>query len=90
MRLLERGVRAVVAKYGASGSEVTVPNLQVSLPAFNISPFDTTGAGDASTPASSQAGWPDWIGRLAAILGNACGALAAQRQGRCGGTHHAC
>ena len=81
MRLLERGVRAVVAKYGASGSEVTIPNLQVNLPAFNISPFDTTGAGDCFNAGfiSGRLAGLDW--ESAAVLGNACGALAAQRQG---------
>ncbi len=81
VRLLERGVRAVVAKYGASGSEVTVPNLQVNLPAFNISPFDTTGAGDCFNAGfiSGRLAGLDWD--AAAVLGNACGALAAQRQG---------
>ena len=81
MKLLEQGARAVVAKYGASGSEVTAPNLQVNLPAFNISPFDTTGAGDCFNAGfiSGRLAGLDW--EAAAVLGNACGALAAQRQG---------
>ncbi len=80
-QLLKQGVGAVVAKYGAGGSEVTVRNLRASLPAFNISPLDTTGAGDCF-----NAGFI--LGRLvgldweaAATLGNATGALATQWQG---------
>jgi ribokinase len=84
-KLLKQGVGAVVAKRGASGSEVTLPNLEVSLPAFNILPIDTTGAGD-----SFNAGFI--LGRLgglgweaAAALGSASGALVAQRRGSAAG-----
>ncbi len=72
---------AVVAKHEASGSEVTVSNLKFNLPSFNISPFDTTGAGDGFNASfiSGRLAGLDWD--AAAVLGNACGALAAQRQG---------
>jgi len=80
-QLLDWGVGAVVAKYGASGSEVTLRNRRATLPAFDVSPLDTTGAGD-----SFNAGFI--LGRLmgldweaAALLGNAVGALATQWQG---------
>jgi ribokinase len=81
LHLLERGVGAVVAKYGAKGSQVTLPGLQVGLPAFSISPVDTTGAGDcfdAGFILGRLAGL-DWD--AAAILGNALGALSTQRHG---------
>jgi ribokinase len=81
LHLLQRGVGAVVAKYGANGSEVTLPGLQVGLPAFSISPVDTTGAGDcfdAGFIFGRLAGL-DWD--AAAILGNALGALSTQRHG---------
>jgi ribokinase len=81
LHLLERGVGAVVAKYGANGSQVTLPGLQARLPAFSISPVDTTGAGDcfdAGFILGRLAGL-DWD--AAAILGNALGALSTQRHG---------
>jgi ribokinase len=81
LRLLKYGARAVVAKYGANGSQVTVPGLQASLPAFAVSPVDTTGAGDCF-----NAGFI--VGRLAglgweasALLGNAVGATSTQWHG---------
>jgi ribokinase len=80
-QLLKWGVGAVVAKYGANGSEVNVPNLRASLPAFNISPLDTTGAGDcfdAGLILGRLVGL-DW--EVAAVLGNAVGALSTQWQG---------
>jgi ribokinase len=85
LQLLKRGAGAVVSKYGARGSEVITPNLQVSLPAFNVSPFDTTGAGDCFNAGVilgrlAGLGWA-----AAAVLGNACGALATQRHGAAAG-----
>lgn len=79
--LLEKGVGAVVVKLGAEGCEVVTPELRVALPAFDIAPRDTTGAGD-----SFDAGVI--MGRLyglsweeAAILGNAAGAISIQHLG---------
>jgi ribokinase len=85
-RLLQQGVGAVVAKHGAGGSEVTAPEVNLRLPAFDISPVDTTGAGDCF-----DAGFI--FGRLAGLswgaatlLGNAVGALSTQWHG--GGARH--
>lgn len=80
-QLLKWGVGAVVAKYGANGSEVTVANLQADLPAFKISPVDTTGAGDCFDAGFILGRLAGLNWELAAILGNAAGALAAQWQG---------
>jgi ribokinase len=81
LRLLEQGVGAVAAKHGASGSEITTRNLRVRLPAFNVSPLDTTGAGDCFNAGFilGRLVGLDW--KAAAVLGNAAGALATQQQG---------
>jgi ribokinase len=80
-QLLKWGVGAVVAKYGANGSEVNVPNLRASLPAFNISPLDTTGAGDCFDAGLSLGRLVGLDWEVAAVLGNAVGALSTQWQG---------
>jgi ribokinase len=79
--LLERGVGAVVAKFGANGSRVATREFRADLPAFSILAVDTTGAGDnfdAGFIAGRLAGL-SW--QASAILGNAVGALAACYQG---------
>jgi ribokinase len=83
--LLEQGVGAVVAKRGASGSEVTLPDLELKLPAFNILPMDTTGAGDSFNAGFilGRMGGLSW--EAAAALGSASGALVAQRRGAAAG-----
>jgi ribokinase len=80
-QLLKWGVGAVAAKYGANGSEVSVPNLQASLPAFNISPLDTTGAGDCFDAGFILGRLLELDWEVAAVLGNAVGALSTQWQG---------
>jgi ribokinase len=83
--LLRQGVGVVVAKRGASGSEVTLPDLEVRLPAFSILPIDTTGAGDSFNAGFilGRMGGLSW--QAAAALGSASGALAAQRRGAAAG-----
>jgi ribokinase len=85
VHLLKRGVGAVVAKYGANGSEVTLTHLRAAMPAFSVSPVDTTGAGDcfdAGFIFGRLAGL-DW--EEAAVIGNAVGALSTQWHGGAAG-----
>lgn len=46
-RVLEAGVRAVITTLGAAGVRVTTADESWELPAFTVTPVDTTGAGDA-------------------------------------------
>jgi len=76
-----RGANAVVTKRGRRGCLLAIGNKRVDLPAFNIMPKDSTGAGD-----SFNAGVV--LGRLvglsweaSAALGNAMGGMATMYEG---------
>ena len=60
LRLLDRGVRRVIVTLGASGSLLAGPVGLQHIPAFQVSPVDTTGAGDA------------FIGSFACFLSGGC------------------
>ncbi len=82
--------RVVVIKLGGDGATVRTPHGDVSHPGFDIDPVDTTGAGDAFAsgflatalrdPAIAGDGFShdprDY--QVPLLVGNACGALAAQ------------
>jgi sugar/nucleoside kinase (ribokinase family) len=79
--LLDGRANAIVTKRGRRGSILAVGNKRVSLPAFNVSVRDSTGAGD-----SFNAGVV--LGRLvglsweaSAALGNAMGGLVTSQEG---------
>ena len=74
-KLLEMGVRHAVMKLGAHGSLYLGEN-RVYVPAFMVTPVDTTAAGDAFTAALAVA-WKDRPIREALRFANAAGALAA-------------
>jgi len=76
--LRERGARQVVIKLGARGC-LAVGAEEHYVPAFEISPVDTTAAGDAFT-AALAVGWGAGIGP-ALRFANAAGALAALGHG---------
>jgi ribokinase len=78
---LERGVRQVVLTRGGRGTVVVGPNGTTEIPAFGVTPVDTTAAGDAfagTLGAAVAAGlaWPVALRRAAAA-----GALATTKLG---------
>ena len=78
---LERGVRQVVVTRGGRGTVVVGPTGTTDIPAFGVTPVDTTAAGDAFTGALGAAvaaglAWPVALRRAAAA-----GALATTRHG---------
>ena len=80
--------RIVVIKHGEDGARVDTPNASVGHPGFDAEAVDTTGAGDAFA-----AGFLAVLLRRGGVLGadadyeralefaNACGALAAMKEG---------
>jgi len=78
---LERGVRQVVLTRGGRGTVVVGPTGSTDIPAFGVTPVDTTAAGDAFAGALGAAvaaglAWPVALRRAAAA-----GALATTRHG---------
>jgi ribokinase len=78
---LERGVRQVVVTRGGRGTVVVGPSGTTDIPAFGVSPVDTTAAGDAFAGALGAAvaaglAWPVALRRAAAA-----GALATTKHG---------
>ncbi|GEM86957.1 hypothetical protein MGR01S_15820 [Meiothermus granaticius NBRC 107808] len=80
--LLERGVRALVVKRGAKGSEVHLPSGEVILaPGFSVEVVSILGAGDAFAAGFIYGHLQGWDYYRAARLGNACGAIVVTRIG---------
>jgi ribokinase len=78
---IERGVRQVVVTRGGRGTVVVGPNGTTDIPAFGVTPVDTTAAGDAFAGALGAAvaaglAWPVALRRAAAA-----GALATTKPG---------
>ena len=78
---LDRGVRQVVVTRGGRGTVVVGPGGTTDLPAFGVTPVDTTAAGDAFAGALGSAvaaglAWPVSLRRAAAA-----GALATTKPG---------
>ncbi|HEY0239513.1 MAG TPA: ribokinase [Friedmanniella sp.] len=78
---LERGVQLVVLTRGGRGTVVVGPTGTTNIPAFGVTPVDTTAAGDAFTGALGAAvaaglAWPVALRRAAAA-----GALATTKHG---------
>jgi ribokinase len=74
--LLERGARRVVMKLGAMGALYIDDKEWIHVPAFSITPVDTTAAGDAFTAALALV-WRERRPGDALTFANAAGALAA-------------
>lgn len=80
--LLERGVRALVVKRGAKGSEVHLPSGEViPAPGFPVEVVSILGAGDAFAAGFIYGHLQGWDYYRAARLGNACGAIVVTRIG---------
>jgi len=77
-RALQRcGAREVVLKIGKRGCLVVQGGALQQVPAFNVQPVDSTGAGDAFVAAFLQARLRGWSNTEAAVAANAAGAVAA-------------
>ncbi len=79
--ILRAGPQAVVIKLGAAGALVCTPASVAPVPAFPVTPVDTTGAGDAFTAAMTVAIAEGADVETAARRGCAAGALAVSRFG---------
>jgi len=80
-RLRELGAGSVIVKLGAAGCEVFTAEGRLHVPAFQVEPRDTTGAGDCFVGAFLAAlhRGRDW--REAARFANAVAALSVERLG---------
>ncbi|MPW25231.1 ribokinase [Alkalibaculum sp. M08DMB] len=78
---LERGVKNVCITMGEKGSYFYNRKEEISLDAFQITPIDTTAAGDAFNGGFAYGIANKWSIRKCMKFGNACGALAAQTVG---------
>lgn len=84
-RLQEWGANDVVVKCGSDGAHFFSGGGASHMPAFPITPRDTTGAGDAFNAGYVVAMLAGLPGGQRLIMANACGALAASAQGGTGG-----
>lgn len=79
--LLEQGPRTVVITLGAQGALVAAPGVLEQVPAFPVTPVDTTAAGDAFSAALAVGITTDSPLVEAVRFANAVGALATTRLG---------
>lgn len=80
-QLLNQGVRSVVCKVGVNGAHIVTEDLVRHVPAFPITPVDTTAAGDAFNGALAVALAKGEPLEEAVHLAAAAGALATTRRG---------
>ena len=85
-RLLARGVELVVLKQGAAGSTLYSRDGVSHIPAFGVDEVEPTGAGDCYDAALVVGLSEGWAADAAALMANACGALATTRMGPMEGT----
>lgn len=80
-RLRELGAGSVIVKLGAAGCAGFTPDGSFQVPAFNVQPRDTTGAGDCFVGGFLAALHRGWSWQEAARFANAVAALSVQRLG---------
>ncbi|MFC3477321.1 carbohydrate kinase family protein [Halobacterium litoreum] len=74
--------RVVVVKHGSEGATAHTPDGSYEHPGFDVEPLDTTGAGDAFAAGFLTVLLEDADAHERALeYANACGALAAQKEG---------
>jgi len=78
---LDKGVKAVCITLGGEGVYYSDGSTELSAPAFEIDPVDTTAAGDAFNAGFAYGIAAKWDIKRTLRLGNACGALAASKLG---------
>lgn len=76
LQLLAKGVKRVVAKSGGNGSYLITEDTFVHIPAFKVTPIDTTAAGDSFNAGLAYALANDHDDEQAIQLANAVGALS--------------
>lgn len=81
MDLFEKGVKKVVAKSGANGSYLITRDKFVHVPAFKVTPVDTTAAGDSFNAGLAYAISKDYSDEEAIRIANAVGALSTLGHG---------
>ena len=79
--LLNRGVGTVVIKRAEKGCYLRTPDEELTIPAYNVEPVDTTGAGDAFVGGFLTGLLKGWELKRCAELANACGACAVSALG---------
>ncbi|WIV67812.1 carbohydrate kinase family protein [Natrialbaceae archaeon AArc-T1-2] len=73
--------RLVVVTHGSDGAHVHTPNGSIAHPGFDVESIDTTGAGDAFAAGFIATRLEGGDVERALEYANACGALAASREG---------
>jgi sugar/nucleoside kinase (ribokinase family) len=81
LRQLGERAPCVVIKLGSKGAIATADGKVVSVPAFKVSPIDTTGAGDSLAAGFVHAYLSGNGLRECLLVGNACGALSTLQVG---------
>jgi sugar/nucleoside kinase (ribokinase family) len=84
-RLMARGVKTVFLKMGHMGCYVCSEGYELTLPAFNVTSLDASGAGDAFAAGFLCGLVKGWELREIARLANAVGALCTQALGTTAG-----
>ena len=79
--LLSRGVGTVVIKRAEKGCYLRTSEAELTIPAYNVEPVDTTGAGDAFVGGFLTGLLRGWGLKRCAELANACGACAVSALG---------
>jgi len=79
--LLNRGVGTAVIKRAEKGCYLRTPEEELSVPAYDAEPVDTTGAGDAFVGGFLAGLLKGWGLERCAELANACGACAVSELG---------
>jgi 2-dehydro-3-deoxygluconokinase len=80
-QILKRGPKIVVIKLGADGCLVVTRDRVVRSPGFQVTPVDTTGAGDAFDGAFAVGLLEGWTIEETAVFANAVGALTTLGKG---------
>lgn len=85
LKQLAERTACVVVKLGRGGAIAAADNRVVSMPAFDVSPVDTTGAGDSFAAGFVHAFVSGKDLQSCLAEGNACGALSTLQVGGTGG-----
>lgn len=79
--LLDRGVKAVIAKLGSKGAAIIKKDEYVSIPGFKVNPVDTTAAGDSFNAGFAFALAEEKELEVCVRFGNAVGAISTMALG---------
>jgi sugar/nucleoside kinase (ribokinase family) len=82
---MEYGPKIVALKQGEQGCYVRTPDEEIALPAFDITPVDGTGAGDAFVAGFLRGYLAGWPLEETARFASAAGAMATLAMGTTAG-----